>query len=50
RSWFMRHLRRFFPTDVAGHSLHAGGATALAACGMTPMFIQTRGHWKSDTW
>jgi hypothetical protein len=28
RAWFMRRLRQFFPSSIAGHSMRAGGATA----------------------
>jgi hypothetical protein len=49
RSWFIRHLREHFPSDVAGHSLRAGGATALAQAGIPPHIIQAIGHWASDT-
>jgi len=34
RAWFMRYLRRFFPPTISGHSMRAGGATALAASGV----------------
>ncbi|EMD33082.1 hypothetical protein CERSUDRAFT_26634, partial [Gelatoporia subvermispora B] len=30
RSWFTSHLRKFFLRKISGHSLRAGGATALA--------------------
>ncbi|KIK32344.1 hypothetical protein CY34DRAFT_101701 [Suillus luteus UH-Slu-Lm8-n1] len=36
RAWFMRYLRRFFPPTISGHSMRAGGATALAASGVAP--------------
>jgi hypothetical protein len=49
RSWFIRHLREHFPSDVAGHSLRAGGATALAQAGIPPHIIQAIGRWASDT-
>ena len=42
--WFIHHLRRHFPADVAGHSLHAGGTTALAQAGIPPHIIQAIGH------
>ncbi|THH13733.1 hypothetical protein EW146_g6528 [Bondarzewia mesenterica] len=48
RSWFIHRLRQHFPNDVAGHSLHSGGATALAEDGVTPEFIQRAGRWSSD--
>ncbi|RDX39623.1 hypothetical protein OH76DRAFT_1297419, partial [Lentinus brumalis] len=42
RSWFIRRLRAIFPDDssVAGHSMRAGGATALALAGVTGSLIQ----------
>jgi hypothetical protein len=30
RSWFLARLRQFFPNSIAGQSVRAGGATALA--------------------
>jgi len=49
-SWFIRHLRIFFPTSISGHSMRAGGATSLAAAGVSPDRIQAIGRWKSDAW
>ncbi|KAG1871147.1 hypothetical protein C8R48DRAFT_582624, partial [Suillus tomentosus] len=40
RAWFMRYLRRFFPPTISGHSMRAGGATALAGNGVAPALIQ----------
>ncbi|RDX50226.1 hypothetical protein OH76DRAFT_1307392, partial [Lentinus brumalis] len=40
RGWFTRHLRRFFPADVSGHSMRAGGAIALALDGVAHDSIQ----------
>jgi hypothetical protein len=48
RSWFMTRLRSLFPVDVAGHSLRAGGATALALAGATNDHIRAAGRWSSD--
>lgn len=48
RSWFMRRLRRHFPDDIGGHSLRAGGATALAEAGIPPYIIQAIGRWTSE--
>jgi hypothetical protein len=48
-TWFMSCLRLLYPVDVAGHSLCAGGATALALAGATNNYIHTAGHWSSDT-
>ncbi|KAG2754246.1 hypothetical protein P692DRAFT_20692316, partial [Suillus brevipes Sb2] len=36
RRWFMQRLRAFFPPDISGHSMRAGGATSLAAAGVPP--------------
>jgi hypothetical protein len=49
RAWFLRYLRRFFPSTISGHSMRAGGATALAAAGVTPALIQAAGRWSSDS-
>ncbi|KAL1695678.1 hypothetical protein GGG16DRAFT_31373, partial [Schizophyllum commune] len=38
RGWFIRRLHHHFPTDVAGHSLRSGGATAMAEAG-TPLHL-----------
>ncbi|TFY74230.1 hypothetical protein EWM64_g9783 [Hericium alpestre] len=40
RAWFMRRLRAHFPADISGHSLRAGGATALAEDGIPLDYIQ----------
>jgi len=49
RSWFIRKLRRFFPSDIAGQSMRAGGATSLAEAGVPPHIIQATGRWASNT-
>jgi len=49
RSWFMRRLRVYLPTCYGGHSLRAGGATALAGAGVPPHLIQAAGRWSSET-
>ena len=49
RGWFIHRLRRHFPADVAGHSLRAGGATALTQAGIPPHIIQAIGRWASDS-
>ena len=48
RSFFIRRLRLFFDTDVAGQSMRAGGATLLAECGSPPQIIQSIGRWSSE--
>ena len=47
--WFIHCLHQHFPADVAGHSLHAEGATVLAQAGIPSHIIQAIGHWASDT-
>ena len=49
RGWFIRHLHQHFPSDVSGHSLRAGGATALAQASIPPHIIQAIGRWASNT-
>jgi hypothetical protein len=48
RSWFLQRFRRHFSGNVGGHSLRAGGATALAEAGVPPHMIQAIGRWSSD--
>ncbi|OJT12052.1 hypothetical protein TRAPUB_11404 [Trametes pubescens] len=50
RAWFMKRLRAIFPRDIAGHSMRAGGATSLAAAGVSPTTIQALGRWSSEAW
>lgn len=50
RRWFIARLHRFFPTDVSGHSMRSGGATALAVAGVPSASIQAIGRWSSDAW
>ncbi|TFK78970.1 hypothetical protein K466DRAFT_461601, partial [Polyporus arcularius HHB13444] len=40
RGWFTRRLHVFFPAEVSGHSMRAGGATALALDGVSHDSIQ----------
>ncbi|EIW75346.1 hypothetical protein CONPUDRAFT_159472 [Coniophora puteana RWD-64-598 SS2] len=47
-SWFMARLRRLFPPSIAGHSMRAGRATALAEAGVPPDRIQAAGRWSSE--
>jgi len=49
RSWFINRLRHFFPNSIAGQSMRAGRATALAEAGVAPTLIQTAGRWTTDT-
>ena len=48
--WFTTHLHQFFPSDVSGHFMHSGGATALAIAGIPSSSIQAIGQWSSDAW
>jgi hypothetical protein len=51
RSWFLHCLRLVFPDPgISGHSMRAGGATALALRGVAPYLIQASGRWSSDEW
>ena len=48
--WFIRRLKHHFDDpNVSGHSLRAGGATALAKAGIPAHIIQAIGRWSSDT-
>ena len=48
--WFNAQLCRFFPDNISGHSLHAGGATALAMAGVSDDQIRLQGRWSSDSY
>ena len=48
RHWFISRLRKFFPRNIAGHSLRSGGATSLAETGADLATIQAVGRWSSD--
>ena len=50
RSFFIKRLRLYCDKSVAGQSMRAGGATALAEAGVSPDIIQAIGHWSSETW
>jgi hypothetical protein len=49
RGWFMRKLRIFFPKDIGGQSMRAGGATSLAEAGVAPPVIQAISRWASNS-
>jgi len=49
RAWFINRMRQFFPSSIAGQSMRAGGATALAEAGTAPNLIQAAGRWTSET-
>ena len=48
RSFFIQRLRLHFDASIAGQSMRAGGATALAEQGVAPSLIQAIGRWSSD--
>jgi hypothetical protein len=48
RSWFIGRLGSFCPPDIAGQSMRAGGATALAEAGAPGELIRGAGRWSSD--
>lgn len=50
RSWFTSRLRRHFSLNISGHSMHAGGATALTAAGIPDDQICVMGRWSSDAY
>ena len=47
-SWFLGCLSTFCPPEIAGQSMHAGGATALAEAGAPGELIQGVGRWSSN--
>jgi len=49
RSWFIARMRQYFGTDIAGQSLRAGGATAMAEAGAAPELIMGAGRWSSPS-
>ena len=48
RAFFIRRMHSFFPPEIAGQSLRAGGATMLAEKGAAPFIIQAAGRWSSE--
>lgn len=50
RSWFSTRLRKHFGPNISGHSMRAGGATALAAAGVPDDRIRAMGRWSSDAY
>lgn len=48
RNWFITTLRQLFGPSVGGHSIRAGGATAMAQLGVPLQHIQAAGRWSSD--
>lgn len=49
-SWFTSMLCRHFGSNISGHSMHAGGATALAAAGVPNDCIHAIGRWSSNSY
>ncbi|KAG2112218.1 uncharacterized protein F5147DRAFT_523484, partial [Suillus discolor] len=48
-SWFTTCFQCIFANrGFSGHSIRAGGATALALMGVSPDMIQGAGRWSSD--
>src|SRR5882672_6321814 len=47
-SWVVTRLRTALDSDVGGHSLRSGGATALALAGVSDDAIQSMGRWASN--
>lgn len=48
RAWFIQRLKAFCPPDIAGQSLRAGGATALAEAGAAYELVRGAGRWSSN--
>jgi len=48
RAWILHLLQKHFQDNVGGHSLRAGGATALAEAGIPVHMIQAIGRWSSE--
>lgn len=46
--WFLHCLRQFCPPEIAGQSICAGGATALAQAGAPGELIWGAEHWSSN--
>ena len=44
RQWFTSKLQQYFPAGISGHSLRAGGVTALAVVGVPDEHICFRGR------
>src|SRR5882672_6725292 len=44
-SWVVSRLQSTLGREVGGHSIHSGGATALALAGVPDNLIQLMGRW-----
>ena len=49
-SWIINKMKLLWDSDVGGHSLCSGGATALALAGTPDDHIQAHSHWSSNTY
>jgi len=49
-SWVVSKLKLVLSSNVAGHSLLSGGATALALAGTPDDHIQAHGRWSSNAY
>src|SRR5882724_5078912 len=49
-SWFIQKLKSCLGHDVAGHSMHSGGATTLTLAGTPDDHIQACGCWSSHAY
>ena len=47
-SWFIKHLARCFPKDIASQSLCSSGATNLTISGVASHLIHATGRWTSE--
>ena len=47
-TWLVPTLNKHFPTKVGGHSMCAGGATALAEASLPPHIILAMGCWSTE--
>ena len=48
-SWFINRLQHYFGPNIAGQSMRAGGATAMAEAGAVPELIKGAGCWSSKS-
>ena len=46
--WFISHLHKLFPNEIAGQSIWLGSATSLAEAGADLATIQAVGCWSSE--
>ena len=49
-SWVICQLKSCLGSDIAGHSLHSGGATTLTLTGTPDDHIQACGRWSSQAY